>query len=523
MPSHCSVRSCSDRLKQLLLPCFMRAMSKRPNTPSPGRNPDIQIRKVVPATEHDRDWRVCHTRTPDIGIGIEVIIPRDHGVGIEDVVYYGEYIGHGQSKTAFELHCTVGRFEDSILYHGKILKVSQAADDMEPHVFVHANEYGLTTPILYNCTGRDGIKEYHCWITERAIPLNIFCRYADANRKQCALAAFRCLLHAASRGLYLSDCNWFNFGVTLTDDATEHVVVIIDAGSRGIHPEVIWPKSKVNERCMHKFWKVCKKECAPYEEIQKKWQLEDDVESGVLMADEEWLKRSIVTNSAIPINQVRITQLATEQFRVQEAQHTSGYKIMEIVSRFAGENHWNPSFALTCYRATKDLGEELSPDQTSVLNELLTRITRGAKDDKQLAEVMAFWQRVESYRERKTWPEQNIGNRWFRFCYDEMWSELTPEQKEHPNWKSYAEHIVHKRAGWKFVAKAILQTGLPTLQSSHASADATEYVKALGHFANQFAKWLSRFARCLLEYRQSARYERARQQSDQALHRKHHR
>ena len=517
MSSHCSVRSRCYRLKQLLFPGFMRAMSKRPNTFLLPRDLEIQIRRKVSATEHDRHWRDHHTRKPDIGIGIEVVILRDCELGFVDVVYHGEYIGHGQSKTAFELRNADGE------YHGKVLKVSEAAEDMEPHVFKHASEYKLTTPILYNCTGKDGIKEYHCWITERAIPLNIFCRYPHADRKQCALAAFRCLLHAASRGLHLSDCHWFNFGVTLTDDATEHVVVIIDAGSRGINPQDLWPKAKVNERCVHKFWKACKKECAPYEEIQKKWQLEPTVESGVLMADEEWLKRSIVTNSAMPINQVRITQLATEQFRVQEAQHTSGFKIMEIVSRFAGENHWTPAFALTCYRASKNLGEELNDDQTSVLNELLSRVTRAAKDDKQLAEVMAFWQRVESYRQRKTWPEQNIGSRWYCFCYDEMWPLLTPEQKNRPNWKSYAENIIHKKSGWKFVAKAILQTGLPTLQSSHASADATEYVKALGHFANQFAKWLSRFARNLFEYTHSERYERDRERSDQALHRRHHR
>ena len=94
----------------------MRAMSTRPNTSRLRRDHAIEIRRVVPATEHDRHWRDHHTRKPDIGIAIEVVIPRDWELGIEDVVYYGEYIGHGQSKTAFELHCTVGRFEDSILY-----------------------------------------------------------------------------------------------------------------------------------------------------------------------------------------------------------------------------------------------------------------------------------------------------------------------------------------------------------------------------------------------------------------------
>ena len=88
---------------------------------------------------------------------------------------------------------------------------------------------------------------------------------------------------------------------------------------------------------------------------------------------------------------------------------------------------------------------------------------------------------------------------------------------------SVAETIVHKRAGWRFVAKAILQTGLPKLQPSHASADATEYVTALGEFAHEFAEWLLSFARCLLEYKQTANYQRARHRSDEALERKQRR
>ena len=123
----------------------VRAMRKRQKTRSSGRDPEIQIRKVISATEHGRvgfrkDWRDCHTRTPDIGIGIEVFIPHKAG---GDVVYYGEYLGHGQSKTTFELHCP-GEF-----FHGNVLKVSQAANDMEPHVFLQASARGLTTPILF--------------------------------------------------------------------------------------------------------------------------------------------------------------------------------------------------------------------------------------------------------------------------------------------------------------------------------------------------------------------------------------
>ena len=87
----------------------------------------------------------------------------------------------------------------------------------------------------------------------------------------------------------------------------------------------------------------------------------------------------------------------------------------------------------------------------------------------------------------------------------------------------FVETIVHKRAGWRFVAKAILQTGLPKLQPSHASADATEYVTALGEFAHEFVELLLRFARCLVEYKQTANYQRARHCSDEAVERRQRR
>ena len=145
------------------------------------------------------------------------------------IEYYGEYLGHGQSKTAFELNCPGAPF------HGKVLKVAKA-NDMEPLGFREAAQVGLTTSILYNCDGvdADSGSRFHCWITDRTIPLDEFCRDDDAIKSRCSLAAFCCILRAALHGLYLSDCHFFNFGVQLTESATEHLVVIIDAGSRGL-------------------------------------------------------------------------------------------------------------------------------------------------------------------------------------------------------------------------------------------------------------------------------------------------
>ena len=96
---------------------------------------------------------------------------------------------------------------------------------------------GLCPPILHNGWARQASdwRSYHCWITERTIPLDGFVQCPMANRSQCTLAAFICVLECVSIGLQISDTHFFNFGVRFFSDfATEHVVVLIDAGSRGL-------------------------------------------------------------------------------------------------------------------------------------------------------------------------------------------------------------------------------------------------------------------------------------------------
>ena len=138
---------------------------------------------------------------------------------------------------------------------------------------MEAWESGLTTNILYDCDGvdADSGRRFHCWITNRTIPLDEICRNDIAIKSRCSVAAFLCLLRAARHGLYLSDCHFFNFGVLLTESATKHLVVIIDAGSSGIHRDKLWKKSKINIEVMQKFWKACAEESATNVEIEDMW------------------------------------------------------------------------------------------------------------------------------------------------------------------------------------------------------------------------------------------------------------
>ena len=186
----------------------------------PGMDPMIRLQKcLAPAALR---IKTHHPRTPDVGTGVLVSVPS-YRAGTEDplemVDYYGEYLGHGQSKTAFELKfMTSPIVSPSARFHGKVLKISRAKD-MEPAVFKVTSAMGVTTSILYDGVGVDAESgcQFHCWITDRTIPLDEVCRYTDAIKSKCSLAAFCCILRAAHQGLRVSDCAFFNFGVRLSD------------------------------------------------------------------------------------------------------------------------------------------------------------------------------------------------------------------------------------------------------------------------------------------------------------------
>ena len=62
----------------------------------------------------------------------------------------------------------------------------------------------------------------------------------------------------------------FNFGVKITSVATEHTVVIIDVGSRGLGTH-LWTKAEINVKIMKRFWHWVKKEGASNKEVESKW------------------------------------------------------------------------------------------------------------------------------------------------------------------------------------------------------------------------------------------------------------
>jgi len=282
-----------------------------------GEVANIRLEKVPP--RGDVFLTTHHNRHPDIGPGISIMFPwYDAEASTTETTFYGHYKGHGQSKTVFEIHKEGHRF------HDQILKVTKQRDT-EPSVFKQADLTTLTTSILYECEGvvveddsgdHSEPTRFHSWITETTIPLDEFCQYEHTIKSKCCLAAACCMLKATKCGLYLSDCALFNFGVKVTDNNREHVVVIIDAGSRGIvHPDERWTKGEINKTIMCKFWSRCKDQVADHTEIKEIWKNSSDFEDALTKLTNLWRTHPLLTFGVANTRSIRQEILARKKRR----------------------------------------------------------------------------------------------------------------------------------------------------------------------------------------------------------------
>ena len=486
-------------------------------------DPTIRLQKCL-APEWVRIQR-HHPRLPDIGTGILVTVRPSPG---ESEEYYGVYLGHGQSKTAFELKSY--ECNQNLRFDGKVLKVSRKKD-MEPLVFTEASKCGVATSILYDGGGVDVVsgQPFHCWITDCTIPLDELCRCEDIINKRCTLAAFCCMLKAAQLGLYLSDCHFYNFGLRVTQDATEHAVVIIDAGSRGIGRGTPWKKSQVTKTVMKKFWAHCREESATNREIEYIWSKHKTLEPCLQEATDLWETWPYLTKSTFYVGRRDNSSYAMWQAMSDRdasersmAQATSAFKIVAIVGRWTAAEEWNNAYAFVSYRAASTT-KELTAQEDEILDELYQRLTRGKRDE-EVQNVMAFWERLREYQSRwgqssedQAMTPADASRLLERFKWDELWYELTPEQKQSDGWHSTVSAILHKRSAWKHAAQAIMLYGLPRLEQPEHPDDATEHINALGQFVVNLAKWLKSFASGMHAYKQTERYQQEVQRSRAAL------
>jgi hypothetical protein len=195
--------------------------------------------------------------------------------------------------------------------------------------------------------------------------------------------------------------------------------------------------------------------------------------------------------------------------------------------RFAAEDQWSAACALICYRASRTLGE-LSSEQYKILDELYERITKTRINEEEVHDLVIFCRKLHEFgkRERhrmlqssedqKVTPVQ-ASQILEKFKYCELWYDLTKQQKQSKCWRSTLNTILHKRAGWKHAAQAIMQCALPILERAIQPDDATEHINALAQFAQDLSAWLQDFASSMHAYRIQNNYQKNYQTSLKAL------
>ena len=146
----------------------------------------------------------------------------------------------------------------------------------------------------------------------------------------------------------MSDCRFFNFGLVVTEDATQHAVRIIDAGSRGIERGEPWTKKEVTTKVMRKFWAHCREESATHHEIEQIYNRHHTLGPCLEEARNLWGIWPYVTRSA------RSSFTIWEAMRHREAAYraivnaSSAFKIVRIVGRWTAAEKWDNAHAFVC-------------------------------------------------------------------------------------------------------------------------------------------------------------------------------
>ena len=106
------------------------------------------------------------------------------------------------------------------------------------------------------------------------------------------------------------------------NDATEHSIVVIDAGNQAVKSEP-WAKSRVNSKIMHKFWTHCEHHGAEIPELQMHWRRCQTVSEAFSRARQEWEKLGeLISEMAIQSNAIAAAITNREEQRPALAKET---------------------------------------------------------------------------------------------------------------------------------------------------------------------------------------------------------
>ena len=482
---------------------------------------DSEIR-FFKLNEIDANYKDNNTRIPDLSADIRIVFPTEE--------YIGKYVSHGQSKTVFVIRSS-GRKEGR--FDGTVLKISRGYD-IEPTVAraPQPRGYQIVPKLYYEGIGKDGEVEYYCWVSERCIPLHRLAALSKCNKNACVLAACRCIARAALCRIHVSDCHYFNFGVRITSGATEHEVLIIDAGSRGL-TESVDTKREVNQT-MRKLWKWTELEIQASPTCsQKLWrQNEHTLEDTTQRLDSAWQSWPyLTTDPQVPTTLIDQEITAKCCRALRDFTRSPQGKVVELIGRSSVEwrgGAWNDRLSELYMRAVEEANTTFDADEDRVLTELYERITRPrthneprTRTKEEIEAVVAFWWKLQTYRrrylERKgrvdTAEEvlseadiMKVKRDWEDY---EMWCDLSDKQRKVGHLPSIYNAALHNRSGWAAVANAIIKYQLPQLPHMRKSDGVTEHIQSINRFCCDLLEWLKKFTSAALAYWRSPEYEKA--------------
>ena len=167
----------------------------------------------------------------------------------------------------------------------------------------------------------------------------------------------------------------------------------------------------------------------------------------------------------------------------------------------------------------------LTTEDETEIDVLYNRITTGTTvGENPLEERVRFWVQLDEFRRQqygsdcisKTEADAMLN----KFRMEVLWYDLNPQQKNKSisaqNSVLYA--ILHKRAGYKHAATAIMQYGLPQLVYQHGSDDLEVHMEILAQFASAMVQWLQVFSSSMRMLRLSEEYQKKQSDSARALH-----
>ena len=332
------------------------------------------------------------------------------------------------------------------------------------------------------------------------------------------------MLRATVGKLYISDCGFQNLGLVVDDNATEHSIVVIDAGHNEFKT-VAWSKSEVNFKVMKKFWNHCEKQGAEIPELKRHWQQCHDLSDVLKRAKTEWQHIGAkVTEQPRQSDTIAAAMSNRDEQVLVIAKETPAYKIIKAVGQAVAGFVWSDDCAAQCYRASERLCLNLTLEDEAEISQLHNRLTTGRDTgENALDERVQFWVQLHEFRRQQCGTDeiskQDAEEMLNKFRKEVLWYELSRQQKRSNAAVQNSSLFViqDNRAGYKHVASAIMHCGLPQLLCPHGSDDLEQHMDILAQFATTMVRWLQTFASSMRSLRQSEEYQKKQAHSARAL------